>query len=107
MCIHLQYKPTRYLVFVAYMPNLVVIPVSSLYLAITCEAYVVVHCVLAQVCKYVGSMYPFSCWLCDLHLQYGSLISSVIYAKFVYSDTRNGHLVIIWGDRLDMAAVEV
>ena len=56
MCRHLPYKSIKYL---AYMPNLVGIFVSSTYLAVIWEVCIAVGCVLTHMCKNVGSIYPF------------------------------------------------
>ena len=60
MYIHLSYKSIKYLAYMVYMPNLMGVYVSSTYLAITCEICIVVGYVLAQICKNVGSVYPFN-----------------------------------------------
>ena len=46
-------------------------------------------------------------WLCDLHLQCGSNICSVIYAKYVKSDTGSGHWVVILGVILSIVPGQV
>ena len=57
MCIHLPYKSVKYL---AYMPKLVGIFMSSTYLAITLEVCIAVCCVLLPMSKNVVSVYPFN-----------------------------------------------
>ena len=56
ICVNLPYKPIRYLIYVAYMPNFMGIFVSSTCLVITCEVYIAVGCVLEHICINVGSI---------------------------------------------------
>ena len=58
--------------------------VSGRYLAITCEVEVEVIYVFIYPCK----MFLYgdtACWLCELHLEFGSHISSVRYVNYVCS----------------------
>ena len=59
MHIHLSYKSIKYLVYMACMPNLMDIFVSSTYLAITWEVWIAVGCILAHV-QNVGSVFSLS-----------------------------------------------
>ena len=36
----------------------------------------------------------FACWVCELHLPYGSHICSVLYAKYVYGYTGSSHFMM-------------
>ena len=81
MCIHLPYRSLRYLAYMAYMPNLVGIFVSSTYLALTWEVHTTIGCVLSHMCKNIGSIYPFN--MLEVWLTYAvwlSYIFSNIYA---------------------------
>ena len=60
MHIHLPYKFMKYLTYMAYMSSLVGLFVPSTYLAVTWEVYIADGCILAHMCKNVGSIYPFS-----------------------------------------------
>ena len=60
ICIHHPYKSIRYLAYMVYMPNLVCIFVSSIYLAITWEVCIAVGCVVAHACRNVCSLCPFN-----------------------------------------------
>ena len=64
--------------YLAYMPNLMGIFASSTYLVITWEICMTVCCVLAHMCKNVGSIYPSNILLCDIHKQCGSHLFSTI-----------------------------
>ena len=52
----------------AYMPNFVNIFVSCTYLGAACEIEFVVDCVLAYLCKNVGSKCLFGMLVCELYL---------------------------------------
>ena len=56
MCIHLLHICIKYLMYMAYIPNLLGIFVSITYYAITCVAETAVGCILAYKCKNVGSI---------------------------------------------------
>ena len=56
MHIHLRYRPTRYLPYMAYMPNLVGVSVSSTYLSIICKVFIGVGSVDAHMYKNVRSI---------------------------------------------------
>ena len=53
-------RPIEYLAYMAYIPNLVDIVVSSTYLATTWVRYIVVASILAQMCTNDGSICQFS-----------------------------------------------
>ena len=100
--IHFPYNSVRYL---AYMPYLANIFVSSTYVAITWKVCIAVGCVLAHTCKNVGSLYHLICQMCDLRMQFCSHICSVIYANMefmlyieLYSDSwyTNGLCIYIY-----------
>ena len=60
--------------------NWVSILISSKYLAITWEVYIVVGCALAHMYTMLGVYTHLVSWLCDLYMQCGSHIYSVIYS---------------------------
>ena len=53
-CTHLPYKSIGYLAYMAHMPNVVGIFVSSTYFAITVEVFIADGCVLVHMCKNIG-----------------------------------------------------
>ena len=70
----------------SYVPNLVSIFVSSMYFTITHEVEDAVCCVLHMYTKMLGLYAHIAYLSCELYLEYGSRICSVIYIKYVYSD---------------------
>ena len=75
-------------IFSIYIPSLVNIFVSGIYLAVTCEVDIAVGCVVAYVCKYVWPV-SFSLWLYDICLQPGNHICSIADFKYLYSDAES------------------
>ena len=57
---YIVYISHRSLKYVAYMPNVVGILVSSPHLVITWEVCISVDCILSHMCKIVGSICPFN-----------------------------------------------
>ena len=78
VCVYILPINLKYLANVAHMPNLVGTVISSTYLAITCEVCIVIDYVLAYICSMLGLYAHLIFWLCDLHIQCGRHICSVI-----------------------------
>ena len=84
MHVNLPYLSIRHFLYVAWMPNFLGIFASGTYLAVTCEVDGAFGYVLVYICRIVGSVFHFSMFfLCELYIQCGSHISSVIYVKYV------------------------
>ena len=99
------------LAWMAYLPNMGGLFISSTYLALTCEVYIAVGCVLVHVYRSICSICPcsiFDVWhICSMAVIFllwyipnmCTDICSVIYAKYVNSDTESSQLAMILGER--------
>ena len=56
---HPLFLPIRYLTYISYMPNLMGISVSGMYLTISCEVDIVADFILAYMSKKVGAVCSF------------------------------------------------
>ena len=75
----------KYWAYMAHMPNSVDIFVSDTYLAVTGKVKVAVACVFGYAYKNVSLHAHVACCLCELYLECGSYIYSVISIKYVYT----------------------
>ena len=83
ICVYIFHKSVKYWAYMAFMPNLVVIFVSSTYLAITWEVYIAVGCVREYVqifwvlmaIKYVSIPWVYGCY-CVLQCFMDAVVNS-------------------------------